>query len=133
MQMNRSSIWARTSSSSFLQKQKCTRGRPSQAAPSQVPVTIMGFQKLSLQEPRLILCKKQCEGPWEFSAVCADFGIFSDISEDSTPSLMPLERAPCSRSLPRVPFKHNGNQAIERYTGFSKGSSIMWRLCRRQQ
>ena len=49
------------------------------------------------------------------------------------PSPMPLERILCSQRLPRVPFKHNENQAIEMYTGFSKGSSIMWRLCHGQQ
>ena len=50
-----------------------------------------------------------------------------------THSPMPLERILCLQSLSHVPFKHNGNWAIELYTGFSKGSSIMWQLCHGQQ
>lgn len=55
----------------------------------------------------------------------ADFGRFSKNSEDTNPSPLPLERILCSLRLHGVPFKHNGNQAVELYAGFSKGSSIM--------
>ena len=91
------------------------------------------ISKPSLQEPRLILCTKAVQQP--LGILCC-LGRFWHILWNfwrHNPSPMPLERILCSQRLSHVPFKHNGNWAIELYTGFSKGSSIMWQLCHGQQ
>lgn len=105
--------------------------RTSQATISRFKSPLCDFSRSSRAEVNS--CIKTKQQPLEFSVAWADFGI-SPLKFLKTQT---LSHATGENFVPQrpshVPFKHNGNWAIELGTYFSKGSSSMWQLCHGQQ